>query len=220
MQRFYKEAIPALGHEVFVVGTGRELADLCRDVRPELVITDLKLPELDALAVAAQVCRDWTIPFIIVSECHDPEIIRGSPDGPVLAYLVKPIHQNSLGPAITVAMQCFQRMRALWDEAARLRQTVEDRKLIERAKGMVMKYAGLDEEAAFNRMKKLASDQNRKLAEIAHAIITSGEVFHQLEKVGECKASNGGPARRVKGRRPAWHDYHDGHDERTPRSAD
>jgi len=185
MCRVYQEVLPALGHQVQVARCGRGAVELCRAGEADLLITDLKLPDQGGLEAAVEVSRDRPTPVIVVSDLDDPEVISRAPDALVFAYLVKPLRANALGPAITVAMHCFGRLKSLWAEVADLRQALEDRKVIERAKGMVMRYAGLDEEEAFSRLRRLASVQNRKLAEVAQAVITAAEVFQLLDQAGE-----------------------------------
>ena len=94
-----------------------------------------------------------------------------------MAYLVKPIKQADLEPAIGIAMRRFEQFQALRKETADLKQALEDRKVIEKAKGILMKKAGLDEHDAFRRLQKLASDKNRKLIEIAQMILTAEEAL-------------------------------------------
>ena len=112
-----------------------------------------------------------------MSAYHDPELIRRAEADHVLAYLVKPIKQADLEPAIAIAMRRFEQFQALRKEAADLRQALEDRKMIEKAKGILMKKAGLDEADAFRRLQKLASDKNQKLVEIARMILTAEEAY-------------------------------------------
>jgi response regulator NasT len=94
-----------------------------------------------------------------------------------MAYLIKPIKQADLEAAIAIAMGRFQQFQTLRAEAADLRQALEDRKLIEQAKGVLMKKAGIDEEEAFRRLRKLANDSSRKMIEIARMILMAGEAF-------------------------------------------
>ncbi len=94
-----------------------------------------------------------------------------------MAYLVKPIKQADLEPAISIAMRRFEQFQALHKEAASLKQALEDRKTIEKAKGLLMKKANLDEQAAFRRLQKLASDKNKKLIEIARILLTAEEAY-------------------------------------------
>jgi AmiR/NasT family two-component response regulator len=137
-----------------------------------------------------------------MSENHDAETVLRTSDSPVLAYLVKPIRPTDLRLAIAVALHLFARLRAYHDEAARLRQELKDRKLIERAKGMAMRYIGLEEEEAFYRLNKLAGKFKRRLADVANNIITAGEVFRQLEEVGEIKKADNRPPRWSRMSRP------------------
>jgi response regulator NasT len=202
MRPFFQEAVAALGHQVCVVDTGRQAVELCGAVRPDLLITDLKLPDLDGLDIAAEICRDRPIPVVVMSENHDAETVLRTSDSPVLAYLVKPIRPTDLRPAIAVALHMFARLRAYHAAADRLRQELEDRKLIERAKGMVMRYIDLEEEEAFYRLKKLAVKFKRRLADVANNIITAGEVFHQLDQVGEVKKADNQPPRWSRKSRP------------------
>jgi response regulator NasT len=191
MCRFYQEALAALGHQVCVTGSGRQAVELCRLGQPDLVLTEITLADLGGLAVAGEVCRHQSVPFIVVSDRSDPDLLRCDPDGLVFAYLVKPITPEDLGPAIAVAMRCFRRLQSLQKEANRLRQAVADRKLIERAKGLVMRYFGLSEEEALRRLHKHASDHNRKLVEVSQKVVEAGEVFHQLGQAEAVKQMNG-----------------------------
>jgi response regulator NasT len=178
MREYFATILPHLGHQVVVVAAdGRSLVDGCRKTHPELVITDIKMPDMDGIDAAAQIFRDRPTPVIIVSAFHDPELIRRAQDDHILAFLVKPIKQTDLEPAIAIAMRRFEQFQAMRKETADLKQALEDRKIVERAKGILMKKAGLDENDAFRRLQKLASEKNRKLIEIAHMILTAEEAF-------------------------------------------
>lgn len=178
MHEYLQEALPRLGHQVVgVAQTGRALIDLCRSLRPDLVITDIKMPDMDGLTAAEEICRETPIPFIVVSAYHDPQFIERATANNVLAYLLKPIRQHDLEPAISLAVRRFEQFQALRREATDLRQALEDRKVIERAKGLLMKREHIDEQEAFRRLQKLAMNQNRKLIEVAHMVLSVSEVF-------------------------------------------
>jgi response regulator NasT len=178
MRDYFRKMLPRLGHEVVAVAeTGRELVDRCRELHPDLVITDINMPDLDGIDAANQIYQHDTIPVILVSAYHDPGLIKRAESDHILAYLIKPIKKADLEPAISIAMRRFEQFEALRKETADLRQALEDRKVIERAKGILMKKAGLDEQDAFRRLQKLASDRNRKLVEIAHMIVTADEAL-------------------------------------------
>jgi response regulator NasT len=94
-----------------------------------------------------------------------------------MGYLVKPIKQADLGPVISLAIRRFEQFEALRKETVDLRQALEDRKIIERAKGILMKHAHLEEPDAFRRLQKLASEKNLKLVEVARMLLTADEAF-------------------------------------------
>ncbi len=178
MRDYFTTILPRLGHEViYAAGTGRELVELCRLAPPDLVITDIKMPDMDGLEAAARIYKQSPVPVILVSAFHDADFIRRAEADHILAYLVKPIKQADLEPAIAIAMRRFEQFQALHKEASDLKQALEDRKTIEKAKGVLMKKARLDEQAAFRRLQKLASDKNKKLIEIARIILTAEEAY-------------------------------------------
>ncbi len=180
-RQYLGELLTRLGHEVVAAENGRQLAEQCRALGPDLVITDVKMPDLDGLEAAAEVNRQKETPVIVVSAYHDPELLRRAEASHVMAYLIKPVTQPALEAAIATAMARFEHYQAARKEAATLRQALEDRKVIERAKGIVMRRVGVQEDEAFRRLRKLASDQNRKLAEVALTIVKADEVFQALD---------------------------------------
>lgn len=182
--QFYEKSLSALGHTVCVAPTGPQLIELCSLQRPDLVITETNLPELDGLAAAREVCRQAPLPVIVVFGEHDAQSVARALDNPhILAYLIKPLQESELAIAIALAVRRFQQLRACEEKAANLRQALEDRKLVERAKGVVAKYCGLGEHAAHHCLKKLASVRNARLVETARTVLNAGEVFQQLEKL-------------------------------------
>ena len=180
MQEYFEKILPRLGHEVVSVAeNGKQLVEHCRKLHPDLVITDIKMPEMDGIEAAEAIFHDRAVPVILVSAHHDTQLIDRAESNHILAYLVKPIKQVDLEPAISIAVRRFRQFQAVHEEAASLRQALEDRKIIERAKGILMKRAGLDESEAFRRLQKLASERNIKLIEIAESVVTAEEAFRQ-----------------------------------------
>lgn len=183
MRDWFRTILPLLGHQVVAVAEdGRDLIEQCQTTRPELVITDVKMPDMDGIDAATRIYRNAPVPVILVSAYHDPELVHRAEGDPVLAFLVKPIKQADLEPAIAIAVRRFEQFQALRKETADLRQALEDRKVIERAKGLLMKKAGLDEHLAFRRLQRLASDQNRKLIEVAQMLLAAEDAFQPPEK--------------------------------------
>lgn len=183
MRDFYREALARLGHTVVSASaTGTSLVEECRKHQPDLVIADIKMPDMDGLEAARQVYDDRPVPVIIVTAHSDPSFIERANDSHASAYLVKPIKEANLAPAIAIAMQRFEEFRSLRKETDGLRQALEDRKLIERAKGILMKQARLDEEHAFRRLQKLASSNNQKLVDAARMIVLSSAAFSPTDE--------------------------------------
>lgn len=178
MREYFQKILPVLGHTVVSAAkTGKELVEHCLAHQPDLVITDIKMPDMDGIDAAVEIYRQHAIPVILVSAYHDSKLIDRAESDHILAYLVKPIKQADLEPAIGLAMRRFAQFQSLRKEATDLRQALADRKIIERAKGVLMKRAGLDEQDAFRRLQKLASEKNRKLVDIASMIVTADEAL-------------------------------------------
>jgi len=172
MRDFFEKALPRYGHQVVAVAeNGVQLVEHCRQLKPDLVITDIKMPELDGIEASGQICQERPVPVILVSAYHDPALIARAEADHVLAYLVKPIGLADLQPAISIAMRRFAELQALQKECKDLRQALTDRKVIEQAKGLLMKLAGVDEKEAFKRLQDLASEKNQKLIDAAQSIL-------------------------------------------------
>jgi AmiR/NasT family two-component response regulator len=178
MRDFLEKALPRLGHQVVAVAEdGAQLVELCRQTRPDLIITDIKMPGLDGIEASKQICREHPVPVILVSAYHDPTLIARAEADHILAYLVKPIGLEDLPPAIAIATRRFGELMALRKECQDLKQALADRKLIEQAKGVLMKVAGIDEKEAFHRLQQLAADRNLKLVEAAQSVLAVQQAF-------------------------------------------
>lgn len=178
MRDYFEKILPRLGYDVVsVAATGRQLVEHCAAMRPDLVITDIKMPEMDGIEAATVIYRNQAIPVILVSAFHDRGLVERAESDHIMAYLVKPIKQADLEPAISLARKRFEQFQALRHETEDLKQALEDRKLVERAKGILMQRLGLDEQTAFTRLQRLASNKNLRMAEIARTILLADEAF-------------------------------------------
>jgi len=178
MLEFFGMVLEQLGHDVVIkAANGRHLVEHCQDLRPDLIITDIKMPDMDGLAAVKQIAVDQVIPVILVSGYHDPEYIEAAVRENVLAYLVKPIKKEDLQPAIGLVMRRFRELQALQQQTQDLRQALESRKWIERAKGILMRRAGFTEEEAFRRLQSLSREKNMKMAELAEMIVTAEDAM-------------------------------------------
>jgi response regulator NasT len=130
-----------------------------------------------AIEASSQICQERPLPVILVSAYHDPALIARAEADHALAYLVKPIGLADLQPAIAIAVRRFAELQTLQGECKDLRQALADRKVIEQAKGLLMKLAGIDEKEAFRRLQELASEKNQKLIDAAHSILAVEKAF-------------------------------------------
>jgi response regulator NasT len=182
VREYLQESMTRLGWKVTAAAaTGRQLVEACRAQRPDLIVTDVKLPEMDGIAAAAAVNAEGPVPVVLISAHHGDDLLSRIGDLPVLGYLIKPISEANLKAAVAVAMVRFRHFQALRQEAADLRQALEDRKLIERAKGSLMRRLRVDEEEAFRRLRQAASGKNMKLVEMSRQVIAAEAVFAELE---------------------------------------
>jgi response regulator NasT len=149
MREYLRELLPRLGHEVALAGGGRQLVELCRAAPPDLVITDIRMEEMDGLEAVSAINQERPVPVILLSAHNDAELRQRAAEDYVLAYRVKPVKQADLETAIDLAMCRFRHFQALRQEATDLRQALEDRKVIERAKGVIMRRLRVDEEEGF-----------------------------------------------------------------------
>jgi len=174
----YRKLIPQTGHElVAVADSGRTLVEQCALVHPDLVISDIKMEDMDGIEAAREICNARPVPFILVSSYYDAELIERAQADYVLGYLIKPVRKADLETAIAIAMRRFEEFEILRMEADHYRQTLTNRKIIERAKGILMKRAGISETDAFGRLQSLAHEKNQKLVDIAQMILTTEQVM-------------------------------------------
>jgi AmiR/NasT family two-component response regulator len=152
-------------------GDGRRALDLTRRLDPDLVFLDIKMPEPDGLAVAAQIMRDGPRPIVLLTAYGDREYIDRARRIGVMAYLIKPIKEADLVPTIELAVRHYRAMGALSDRIETLEETLQARKLVERAKGVLMQREGLSEAEAFRWIQKASRDQRRPMKEIAQQIL-------------------------------------------------
>ncbi len=168
----------ALGFDVVAEATnGREAVELAERYHPDLAILDIKMPELDGIAAAREITARGPIPVILLTAYSEPELVERATEAGVFAYLVKPVSEEDLLPTILLARARFEEFRLLQKEVADLREALEARKVIERAKGILMKRLGISEAEAFRRMQVQSQKENKKLVEIARAIVTAHGVL-------------------------------------------
>ena len=171
---FFTDALERLGHEVLSIATtGRQLVSACEQLQPDLVITDVAMPELNGLDAAVEIYAHRAVPIIVVSALQDESVVEQAGSAHVMAYLIKPISEARLAVAITIARERFADIKSLHDEVANLRQAIEDRKVIERAKGLLMTRQKLSEPEAFRQLQKIARNGSVKMVEVANILLAT-----------------------------------------------
>jgi len=150
---------------------GTRALDLVRRLRPDLVFLDIKMPGIDGLQAAQALLTERAVPVIVLTAYADREFVDKAKDAGVLAYLVKPVRESDLRPTIEVALARFQEIRALHDDVGSLEDTLATRKLVERAKGVLMRRGGLDEASAFAQIQRQARNSRKTMKEIAEEIL-------------------------------------------------
>jgi len=152
---------------------GREAVALAAEHRPDLAVMDVKMPELDGIEAARQMLEQRQIPIVMLTAFSEAALVGRAVDAGVFGYLVKPFRESDLLPAIEAARARHAELQALRDEAGSLRDALEARKLIERAKGLLMEKDGLTEAEAFARLRGASQQTGRPLREVAEAILAT-----------------------------------------------
>jgi response regulator NasT len=141
VRQFLREALEQrLGHQVVgEAGTGPDMVRVVQETVPDLIIFDIHLPHLNGLDALRQIYRDRAVPAVAITADRDQELVKRAMEEHVLAYLVKPVEDYQLGPAISVAWARFGELQVVTEERDNLRQSLANRKIIERAKGVLLK---------------------------------------------------------------------------------
>ncbi|MFZ4811097.1 MAG: ANTAR domain-containing response regulator [Ilumatobacteraceae bacterium] len=167
-----KESLEEEGYEVVgEAGRGDQAIELVRELRPDLVILDIKMPVVDGLTAARTIAAERICAVLMLTAFSQREIIEEARDAGALAYLVKPFQKNDLIPAIEVAIGRFRELQNLDGEVDSLGEQLETRKLIDRAKGILMDECGFKEQEAFTYVQRMAMSERSKMREIAERIV-------------------------------------------------
>lgn len=173
-----EEQLKDLGYDVVgIARTGTEAVSLAQRLQPDLIIMDIRMPEMEGTEAAARIRNQQPIPIIMLTAHYDQESIRRAQAAGALNYLVKPVNANDLPPAINIALARFQDIQQLQSEVSELQESLESRKLVERAKGILMQRLGLTERDAYERLRQRARDKRIKMKDIAQAIIEAEELL-------------------------------------------
>ncbi len=166
------EMLGEQGYEVVgQANNGQQAVELAKELSPDLVIMDVKMPVLDGLSAAEQLHETKACPVIMLTAFSQTELVERARDAGVMAYIVKPFTADDLRPAIDIATSRWQELKALEAEIADLGERLETRKLVDRAKGVLMAQLKLSESDAFRWIQKTAMDRRLGMKEVAEAVI-------------------------------------------------
>lgn len=167
-----KETLEEEGYEVIgETGRGDDAVTLIRDLQPDVAILDIKMPGIDGLTVARQISADHVCAVVVLTAFSQRDLIEEARDAGALAYLVKPFQRSDLVPAIELAVGRFAELRALSAQAKSLEDQLETRKLVDRAKGLLMDTHGFAESEAFAFIQKRAMSERTTMRSIAEGLL-------------------------------------------------
>lgn len=173
-----EEQLKSQGYDVIgVARTGVEATELAARLSPDLIVMDIRMPEMEGTEAAARINTHHPTPIVMLTAYTDRETIRKAEAAGALGYLVKPVNEAELTPAINIALARFRELQALRNQVIELEESLEARKLIERAKGILMQRLGLSERDAYERLRQRARDKRAKMKDIAQAIIEAEELL-------------------------------------------
>lgn len=167
-----REMLTNLGY--LVVGEandGRSAVNMARELRPDLIIMDIKMPDMDGIEAAEVLTAEKIAPVLLLTAYSQQDLIERAKEAGVVGYLVKPFRESNLAPAIEITLSRFQEFQTVQKEVEDLQEALETRKIVDRAKGILMDSQGLTEQDAFRRIQKMSMNTRRPMKEIAEAII-------------------------------------------------
>ena len=171
-----REMLEESGYKVVgEAGDGERAVELGEERKPDLAILDIKMPKMNGLEVAEKL-MERGIATLVLTAYTDREFIDRAKETGVLAYLVKPFSKESLIAAIEMAMARFRELQELRKEVSSLREALEVRKLVERAKGLLMKHLGISEEDAYRYLQRQSMEYRKPMKEVAEAVIIALEI--------------------------------------------
>ena len=172
-----KETLVGLGYLVVgEAGDGVSVVNLARELRPDLVIMDIKMPKLDGIQAAKVLTEDKIAPVLLLTAYSDRELVDRAREAGVVNYIVKPFRDAELLPAIEIAMARYAEFQEMDKKIGDLTEVLETRKLVERAKGVLMDTQGLKEQEAFRKIQQLSMNNRKSMREIAQAILLTAQI--------------------------------------------
>jgi AmiR/NasT family two-component response regulator len=172
-----KKMLEDMGHRVVgEAADGQKALELARTAKPDVVILDIKMPVMDGLDAAKIIAEEKIAPVVLLTAYSQQDLVERAKEAGVFAYLVKPFREESLMPAIEMAISRYLELQEREAQVSDLEEKLETRKLVDRAKGILMDKYGLSEHDAFRRIQQQSMNTRRSMKEIAEAIVIAHEV--------------------------------------------
>jgi AmiR/NasT family two-component response regulator len=167
-----REALSELGYLVVGdVGDGQSAVNMARELDPDVVVMDIKMPGMDGIEASRILTQEKIAPVVLLTAYSQKDLIERAKEAGVVGYLVKPFRETDLAPAIELALARFAEFRALQEEVGNLTEALETRKKVEKAKGILMDKQGMTEAEAFRKIQKMSMNTRKPMKEVAEAII-------------------------------------------------
>jgi AmiR/NasT family two-component response regulator len=171
-----REMLTTLGYLVVgEAGDGQSVVNSARELKPDIVIMDIKMPQMDGIEAAKVLTQEKIAPVLLLTAYSQRDLVDRAKEAGVVGYLVKPFREQEIGPAIDIALARFQEFRELEKQVGDLNETLETRKIVDRAKGVLMDTQHLTEAEAFRKIQKMSMNTRKPMKEIAEAIILAQE---------------------------------------------
>lgn len=169
-----REMLTDVGHEIVgEAANGEEAVKLARQLRPDFILMDVKMPIMDGITAAKQIAGEDIAPILLLTAYSQQDIVEKASEAGVIAYLVKPVREEQLFPAMEIAVTRFAELQKLSSELDNLRESLETRKLLDRAKGILMTAHGMTEQEAYRKMQQFSMAKRITLKELAESIIAA-----------------------------------------------
>ncbi len=172
-----RKTLENMGHQVVgEAGDGAKAIEISRELKPDIIILDIKMPEMDGIEAAKVITTEGVAPVLLLTAYSQKDLVDRAKDAGVFAYLVKPFKEADLLPAMEIAISRYEEFVELENEVTDLENKLDTRKAVDRAKGILMDQYGLKEQEAFRRIQVQSMNTRKSMREIAEAIIIAHNV--------------------------------------------
>ncbi len=163
-------------------GDGESAVNQVRELRPDLVLMDIRMPGMDGLTAAQSIHQEHGAPVVLLTAFGDQPLVEQAKEAGVISYLVKPLQENEVTPALEIALARAKEMKSLEKQVDTLADRLETRKLVERAKGVLMQKFGIPESEAYRRIQKISMNSRKSMHEVAEAILLAKDLEMDMDQ--------------------------------------